>query len=333
MRILKFFIVTSVIILVLGGLALLLGREIVLFLGSSMLASDYKKLNSKSYIEKCSTQYGYSQESWTQIRFTSNKDYNLEVVCEDFIATPIILETKKLPPLLFKSSTGSGFIIDERELPYWIEFKALGRSLFVYVEENQIHSNYLRKADLDYEAGPISSCQAHSFTCCDVEVQSGIGEQLTGVNDCPKSCYQSCLLRPVILSLNSRPAMDSETRTVTVRNNEATTFSYVIGDGKTDVFAGQIIEADELNFLERLQAVFSGESNSSIKGLALPVTVNLDFGDGEVWQSNNLKDTTDHQFSCKTRICFFQVKLSASDASGVLSVDNELAKMVVRVER
>lgn len=333
MRIIKFLFTAIFITAFIGGLVFLVLREVVLVMGASMLSADYKNLQAKNYGQECASQYGYPQDYFTQLRFISNKEYQKEVVCVDFTSTPIILENKKLPVFLFKTSFGSGFVIDERETPSVIELSSLGRKIFVYTEEGKMRSNYLRAADLDYDLGPISSCQAHDFICCNLEVQGGDGEQLSRVNDCPKSCYSSCLLRPVILSFNSRPAFDAQTRLVEVRSGESVAFSYVIGNGKNDVFAGQISEDEEKSYLEKLQILSSGLKNNSTDELALPVNITIDFGDGEKWQNSALQDTTEHQYSCASKTCFFQVKLSASDARGVLSVDNELAKLRVRVDR
>lgn len=334
MRILKFFLFSFFGLLILGLMSYFFGREILLVLGSSMIRSDYDSLSNKSYGQKCVEKFDYSQESWTQIRFTSNKDYNLEVVCADFTASPIILESKKLPPLLFKKSSGSGFIIDDSELPAFVQLTALGRDLFIYTDEQVIHSNYLSKPDLDYSQGPISSCQSHNHQCCSLDVQSGIGDQLNSVNDCPKSCYESCLLRPGILSFTSRPALDDVTRIVEINSGEAITFSYVLSNGKDDVFEGQINKASKESFLEKLQTVLSKESSSQKDNeLAFPLKSVIDFGDSHVFQSENSQDTVDHVYTCQNKTCFFQAKINVKDARGVLSADNELAKMVVKVNR
>ncbi len=332
MRILRFFIFSFLGLLIVGLLGYFFGREILLALGSNMIKADYNSLLNKSYGQKCTEQFDYGQESWTQIRFTSDKDYNLEVVCEDFIASPIVLESKKLPPLLFKKSSGSGFKIDDSESPAFIELTSLGRHLFIYTDEQSIYSNYLSRPDLDYDLGPVSSCQSHNYQCCSSDFQSGIGDQLINVNDCPKSCYESCLLRPGILSFTSRPALDDETRIVEINSGEAITFSYVLSNGKNDVFDGQISNISKESFLEKLQTIFS-EKKSTQKNneLVLPLRSTIDFGDEQIFKSESLQDTTDHIYTCQSRVCFFQAKISVVDARGVLSSDNELAKMVIKV--
>lgn len=332
MRILRFFLFSFLGIVVLTALAFFFGREILLLWGSSMLQADYNSLQKKGFGQECMQKFAYNQEYWTQLRFTSNKEYNLEVVCADFLASPIVLESRKLPPLLFKQSFGSGFILDDRELPSFVELNSLGRKIFIYKDGQKIHANYLFKPDLDYMNGPLSSCQAHNYQCCSLDVQSGLGEQNTEVNDCPKSCYQSCLLRPVILSFNSRPALDLETRMVELRDGEALTLSYVLGDGKNDAFGNQLLKDQAVPLLEKIQTLLSKKSDENQSKSEYTV-VTIDLGDGEIWQSIKPQDDHEHIYNCQNRTCYFQVKLSAQDQQGVLSVDNELSKMVVKVSK
>lgn len=334
MRILRFFFFSLLGILVLGFLAFFFGREALLIWGSSMIKSDYNSLLKGGHGDLCARQFSYGQDYWTQIRFTSTKEYNLEVVCVDFIASPIIISSKKLPPLLYKKSFSSGFTIGDQEVPSLIELSVLGRKLFVYTDGQEIHSNFLSEPDLDYDQGPLSSCQSHDYQCCSLDLQSGLGEQTASVTDCPKSCYQSCLLRPAVLSFNSRPALDENTRTVEINAGEAITFSYVLGNGKSDVFKGQLSTTENEPLLEKVQTIFSQQFlDENNNGITFPIEVSVDLGDGEFYQSANSQDTFDHIYTCKTKSCYFQVKISVKDANGVLSVDNELANMVIKVNR
>ncbi len=332
MRILKFFFFSLFGLGIFGSIAFFLGREVLLVWASTVLRVDYEFLSKKSYGEECVRQFSYGQDYSTQIRFTSNKNYNLEIVCADFISSPIILSTKKLPPLVYKTSFGSGFIRDDEELPNFVELTSLLRKLFVYTEGNKMHSSYFVKPDLDYNNGPVSTCQAHNYQCCSLDLQSGLGEQFTEVNDCPKSCYQSCLLRPVILSFNTRPSMDDATRTVEINAGEVITFSYVIGNGKKDVFQGQLSTAMKESFFEKVQTILNKENDGSIGGgIALPLDVVIDFGDGNQFKGENAQETFDHNYVCQNKTCYFQATISVADARGVLSVDNELANMVIKV--
>jgi hypothetical protein len=135
------------------------------------------------------------------------------------------------------------------------------------------------------------------------------------------------------LLFNSQPAIDEKTRTLEVFSDETISFSYVLGNGKNDVFSGQISRDEKTTYLQKIQAIFSKKTIEENEGIALPVEVSIDFDDGEFWQSANLHDSIDHTYTCRTKTCYFQVKISVKDARGVLSVDNELAKMIVKVNR
>lgn len=333
MRILKFFF-TGILLTTIGvSLLLLLGREVLLLWASSVMQDAYASIAGKNHSASCNQQFGYAQDSYGQIRFVSDRDYRVEVVCHDFTSTPVLLDQAKLPPLVRKSSANSGFIWSDRLLPNFIELQVLGRKLWLYTDAGQLQTSYLSKADLDYGLGPSSVCSAYNYTCCDLQVQSGVGEQLSAATDCPRSCYGACLLRPVLLSFNSRPFMNPENRTIELRAGESLSLSYVISGSYKDVFAGQLLRDAEVGWWEKLQAFLSNDpsQSQSDQDLVLPITVNIDLGDGQTWQSQQLQDTLEHTYFCATPTCFFQISLSAADGRGVLSVDNELAKMIVRV--
>lgn len=334
MRILKFFFLSLLWILAATIGLFFVGREILLFASVNMLKNDYNSINNRNYSKRCIDQFNYNQDYFTQLRFTSDKEYNLEVVCVDFIASPIVLDHQKLPPLVFKKSFGSGFQIDESRSPFIVELSILGRRAFVYTDNADVHYTYFNAPDLDYDQGPTSTCQGHNYQCCSLDLQSGLGSQISLVNDCPKSCYESCLLRPMFLSFKSQPVLNDENNLVELFNNETLTLSYVLGNGKGDVFSDQLDKNSQISFLEKLQAVFSKRDKSLTEGqLSMPLTIQIDFGDGKVWTSNNFQDTVDHNYACQTQTCYFQVKITAQDAKGVLSVNNDLSKMIVKVHR
>lgn len=333
MRIIKFFLLSLLSLLMISSLIFLLGREIILLWGAKTLQAHYRSLQSKNYSNWCVEKFTYAQEAWTQLRFVSNKAYQLEVVCADFTSTPLLIASYQLPPFLAKNSGGTGFIKDERNLPFFLELSIFGRSAYLYLEDQQLHFSYTAPPDLDYQAGPLSSCQAHGFTCCRLDVENGVGNQLTQVLDCPKSCYQSCLLRPLFLSFNSNPSKDAESQVVEINGAETLTFSYVLGNGKEDVFAGQIDQNASSSWLEKLQTAWGARFKSSQPTLALPALVTITFGDGQTWQSQNLQDTVDHRYVCQTSSCYFQAQISAQDAQGARSLDNETNQITVKVRQ
>ncbi len=332
MRILKFFFLALMWIAIAGALLFFGGREILLLLAMNMLKSDYKTLANNNYAKFCKTQFDYDQSYSTQLRFSSDREYAMEVVCSDFATTPISIKKKSLPPLVKKTSVGSGVVLDEEKLPFMVQLSILGRHGYVYTDDALIHASYFSPPDLDYASGPASVCQAHQYQCCSLDVQSGEGMQLETVTDCPKSCYESCLLRPVFLFFKSQPAMEDATRVVELSAGETVTLSYVLGNGKSDAFANQLDKNASPTWLDKLQVFFSGEQVPA-SALALPVQVTLDFGDGQVWESQNLQDSVDHTYVCRLQTCYFQVQIKATDAQGATTLDNELSKMIIKVHR
>ncbi len=344
MRILRFFFTSLLQIGVLGLIVFLAGREILLVVAASDLKSAYQRLTAKSYGQECLREFGYSQDFWTQLRFVSPKQYQLEVVCADFVAQPVLLESKTLPAFVSKTDTGSGFIIDQRKLPYSLRLSVAGRAIFVFSEEHKLYSRYLAARDLDYSQGPVTACQGHGYTCCMLDVQSGQGEQVPQVADCPRSCFESCQLRPVILSFNSRPAVDFESRVVVANPGQPVTFSYVIGNGKSDVFANQLERDESVSLWQRLQVLLGappsgarlvpgGAPPGAEAGLAAPLSISIDFGDGQTFESSNLQDSTDHLYTCRAGICMFTATLRATDALGVAAMSSDLSQIIVRVAR
>lgn len=332
MRILRFFFTSVLQVAVVGLIVFLAGREILLVVAVSDLKSGHQRLAAKSFGQECVREFGYSQEFWTQLRFVSPRQYQLEVVCADFVAQPVLLERKNLPAFVHKADIGSGFIIDERKLPYLLRLTALGRSVYVFSEENKLYSQYLSARDLDYAAGPVTACQGHGYTCCMLDVQSGQGGQVAQAADCPRSCFESCQLRPVVLSFNSRPVADFESRMVTASVGQPVTFSYVIGNGRGDVFANQLERGAQVSLWQRLQ-VLLGAPPAEEAGLAAPLTISIDFGDGARFESSNLQDSTDHLYTCPAGICMFTATLSATDALGVETARNALSQIIVRLSR
>lgn len=334
MRILKFLFFSLIGLIFLAFLVFFFGREIFLAWGISQIKSDYNYLLTGNFASQCSEQFSYSQDYSTQIRFTSEKEYNLEILCADFTSTPIVLASKKLPPLLYKKSFATGFFIGNNSSPTFIKLVIFDRSSLLYTDDNKIHSSYFDKPDLDYEQGPFSSCQSHGYQCCSLDLQSGMGNQIESVIDCPKSCYESCLQRPNVLSFNSQPPFDDLNRLLVINSGETVAFSYILGNGKVDVFEGQIDKSTHETFLEKLQTVFyKAKKDQKNNQIAFPLKVMIDFGDGEFFSSENTQDSFDHVYSCQNSLCYFQAKITVEDARGVLSANDELTKITIKVNQ
>ena len=331
MRVIKVFIISIISILILIASFILVGREFFLILANSSLKSAYKTI-SKGYSSNCYQEFGESQDYWTQIRFTSDKEYKLEVVCKNFDQQPILIETKKLPAFVRKSSKTSGLMLKSDNYPSYVELSSFGRTITVYIEDSNFSFTYFNKPELDYSVGPASECAAVNNQCCLVEAQSGQGQQFTQAIDCPKSCYESCLQRPVLLSFNSSPAMDGN-RNVKIRSGEEVEFSYVISETNADVFAGRlgVEEASKSSFSKKIQDFFEEDQSISTSRAISPITSTIDYGDGSFEKFDSLQQSSIHMYTCNSSLCFYEAKISSVDANNISSAETDLAKILVRV--
>lgn len=329
MRIFKIFFMALVALVVASFFLGLLSREFLLAYSSTLLANDIKKLKAQNYQGMCESQFATQAGYYTQLRFTSVQEYNLEVVCKDFAEQPLILASRHLPLLVKKTSATAGLVVENDALPTYIELSILGRTATAYVEGLNYHFSYWKKPNLDFSQGPLTTCQALNATCCRLEIESGLGEARAGVSDCPKSCYAQCATRPQLLSFNSRPA--AENRAVALRSGDAITFAYVVTNTIQSAFAGEIsADTASASPLLTLESLFETSPTRSQSAL-LPITVTVIFGDGDSHVSQNLQESFDHVYTCKTRLCYYQVILQATDALGIPSLDNELAHLTIKV--
>lgn len=329
MRVIKVFIISIIAILISWISFIFVGREFFLITANISVKSAYKTVSKNVYANRCYEEFGENQLYWTQIRFTSKKDYNLEVVCENFEQQPIVIEERKLPPFVIKSSNTSGLVLNHDNYPTYIDLYSFGREITLYSENFEFKSTYLGKPELDYSIGPPSQCEAVNYHCC-LDHQDGLGQEFNQATDCPKSCYQTCLQRPILLSFNSSPPVE-ENRTVSIRAGEEVEFSYVISDSREDVFEGQIPEEHQLNFFEKLQLFFDDSSPTETLFAAKPIKTRIDYGDGSFSDTDNLQQSLVHLYTCRSSLCFYEAKVSSVDAKGVSTVETDLAKILVKV--
>lgn len=331
MRVIKVFIISIISILILIASFIFVGREFFLVLANSSLKSAYKTI-AKGYASNCYQEFGENQEYWTQIRFTSDKNYNLEVVCENFDQQPVLIEAKKLPAFVSKTSKTSGLVLKSDNYPTYVDLSSFGRTITVYIEDSNYASTYFNKPELDYSIGPASECAAVNNQCCLIEAQSGQGERFNLATDCPKSCYESCLQRPVLLSFNSSPAMD-ENRNVKVRSGAEIEFSYVISETNADVFVGRLDaeEASQSSLATKFQDLFDNNQNVNTSQAASPITTTIDYGDGSFEEFDSLQQSSVHMYTCNSSLCFYEAQISSVDANEISSAETDLAKILVRV--
>ncbi len=302
MRIIKFLLISTLIMTIVGGVGFLILREAMLIWGMSHLRTSVGKMRNISvnvapYVKECQkrgeTDLSQNVIDRIQLRFTTNRDYQLEVVCRQFQLDPMVVDAYSLPPLLTKAAGTSGLIwnqpLSSITLSIW------GRQRSLILEETDVsYTNDTPNTPLG--SGPVTSCQGYGFSCCQQESTQGVGDLITVAADCPKTCYASCVSRPIVLSFSSEPFFDPKTRSLTVDSGELVTFSYVVD-----------------------------------MGAAKTGTMTLDYGDGTSDQLTELVHTLDHQYVCQRGNCQFTAKLSATDSQNVSSMATPVTALIINV--
>ncbi len=303
MRVISFLFTSILILAIVGGGAALLARELLLLAGASSIRSSLSVLHRLSrdnlqYARQCRERGGITTDVATigalQLRFLNNREYVLEVVCNQFQSDPILIEKYSLPLLVIKNAGSSGIIWGNDRSA--VEIEVFGRKQVVGVENEEIENFAAGSVNLGLT--PISTCSGYGFQCCQQETESGVGQPFSGVNDCPKTCFSSCQPRPIFLSLNTDPFFDEITRTVTVTPGEPVTFSYVAS-----------YEPKE------------------------PVTVTMDFGDGQTETFATLTGKASHQYVCPNGGCSYTVKMTARAASGIEAALTPIMQLKVEISR
>ncbi len=227
-----------------------------------------------------------------QLRFTSANEYVLEVLCSQFSIDPILLGMETLPVFVKKAAGNSGIIWGDARSGIVLE--VFNRKKIIGVEDRNV-TTFSAQSELGI--GPVASCAGYGFSCCKYESEQGLGTSFSGAVDCPKTCFSSCVSRPVVLAFNTQPFLDLKKRSVTIASGESVTFSFVIDSGTGGLIA-----------------------------------VKLDYGDGVIDTFDTGKQTFDHIYQCSKSECLYQVKLTATDENGVSTVDLPIANMIVLVK-
>lgn len=301
MRIIKFlfsgFVVTAIVALV----AFFIARESLLVWALADLKTSISVLrqiekNPRAYALEC-RQKGTTVETDVidklQLRFISPTEYVLEVVCTQFSLDPIILQTKQLPQFVTKLPGNTGLIWGDS--PSAIGISVLGRSRAIIIEQKEVLYSPIDE-NFSYGVGPISSCRAYGFYCCNQDTQLGKGDQYNGVSDCPLSCYSQCLTRPIVLSFTSDPYMDINTRITQAKTGEMVTFSYVVN------------------------------ANSSLDDYQ----VILETGDGNSYNAKKESGIFEHRYDCQAGKCSYEALLKVVNSDGIESA--RLTINSIRVE-
>ncbi|MDQ3008303.1 MAG: hypothetical protein M3Q81_01780 [bacterium] len=304
MRIVRFLLTSFIVIAILGSIGGLIAREVLLFYGVSTVRASMSTLreaaaNSGSYQLECQKK-GVSRDvsnsvERIQLRFTSPSEYVLEAVCNQFLLDPIIITRDTLPMFVTKTSPSSGFVWDDTL--HVVTISVWGRSRSIILENFAVRYTSA-PVTINPGLGPVTSCSGYGYSCCMTESSVGEGTVLSQANDCPRTCYASCISRPVLLSFVSEPFFDPKTRNVSIQNGGMVNFSFVLD-----------------------------------KGMADKVTATLDFGDGTSQTFNESTTTASHVYNCAQNTCQFTAQLKVSDSASTPAADTPVSRILVTVTR
>ncbi len=302
MRVLRFFLSSFIIVVVVAGVGFLITREALLLWGMSGLRTAVSQMrrasaNSEPYIKDCQRRGGSDlSESIIeriQTKFTSSTEFQVEIICRQFFLDPIVVSTTMLPPFVAKAPGSSGLIWDADQTSVTLKVWGRSRTLVLNVD-TATYTN--KEVGAPTGSGPVAACEGYGFSCCSLESAQGVGEQIGAANDCPRSCFSSCVSRPVVLSFSSDPFYEPATRQVSVSAGQSMVFTYVIDFGAQEM--GQ---------------------------------VTIEFGDGQSQTLTTSEGLVNHIYACAQAQCSYQARVIATDARDVTSADTAVTKIRVVV--
>lgn len=276
-------------------------RELLLYTASQQVANDARELTRQSVwkelVSRCEAQIVTEAPfNGFQLRFTSPTAYNLEASCTS--ALPAVWKSKKLAYGVKKTTGSAGFYFDfeSKLLSGEVTLELWGQKRVVYGDSEGTGQSW---GSTELRASrPASVCVAHGGQCCDAQQQIGEGDALVdGVTDCSGQCFASCLQRPVLLSFQTDPFTENETREVNLPGTSGLVlFSYVFDD-----------------------------SDAPIK------KVTIDFGDGTKEEKTTRNAQVTKTYECAQVPCRYTVTIVAEDTRGIDSSLTRLSQLVVVV--
>lgn len=341
MRVLKIFFTAILLIAIAGFIGFFSSREILLSTALRQIKNDIKFLSHSSsagdFFKECLEFSNSFDDAGSivrhQLRFTSDSSYVLESVCRASESLRTILKSKSLPPLVRRVEGQSGIV--QGESGYGVEVSIFGRSGVVYDYEGIIftETSNLDELGVILDDGPPTICSGYGYVCCDENFQTGQDFKKDKALDCPRSCYASCVEKPVVLTFNSEPAADPENRTVYLNSGDFIEFVYTISDVKGDVFVNEnvFVEDEEVTWSDKLLEYLDKYSKTENQQDIVEEII-ISFGDGTSEKLLDLHGRTNHTYTCERRsICVYDVTLQATTKLGVESSLDGISKLKVQV--
>lgn len=317
MRILRTILSTFLFFAVISCIIFFLLRELLLYWGVSKIRSSLRELslasNRGSYSSQCMQLGSRVIQGETlvtyQIRFISSSEYIVEAVCEGFSFDPITISQHTLPQFVTKMPGSSGFLMSMQQSG--IELEVFAPEISKITQSTGIDVSFLsRRKPIVSENGvllkdstlgvvgngPVTICAGYGYECCNEVSHFGVGDRITGLPDCESSCYSSCATRPVLLSLNTNPLLDQQTRSIEIVSGSPVEFTYVADFGNSTAMNGII-----------------------------------DFGDGKKMPISGLAGQTSHTYDCFSVRCEYSATITLEDNWGVKSAQLETSKVKIIV--
>ncbi|MDQ5951768.1 MAG: hypothetical protein QG639_1049 [Patescibacteria group bacterium] len=316
MRFLTSFLSLLIFFLFLSGVAFYFTREYFLYRGVENFKKAVLVLQKSRGGQECESKnqdllgvVNTGGEPDVHIRFLSDTDYILEVVCPGYEFDPIELEQRSLDTYVTKLPGSSGISLGaertgvelvvfkgvEQKVNQWLstDWNFIQKKFPVVLESNAF---VVSQPGEELGSGPLTSCEGYGYQCCQSDTHIGQGSKIEGLLGCENNCFSSCASRPYVLSLTSNPFFDVQNRTVTISSGESIDFSYVI-----DV------------------------------GTSPSVQVLLDFGDGVSGQSLEKTGMMSHTYECPADSCEYTAQMSVTDSAGVESAWTPVSRITVVV--
>lgn len=289
------------LLLLVGFIGMFGTREVLLYLAGQQVVSDVRFITQSSHWDELVVLCDPDSANVTeipfdgfQVRFSSPTEYKIEIHCLSSAAG--VYKSAKLPYQVKKTTGSAGFFYDfaSKNLTGEVTLELWGQKRIVFSENARPGQNW-GKTTLQASV-PSSVCSAHGFTCCDAIQELGVGEGVSnGVTDCPAQCFTSCQKRPLLLSFNSDPQANYETRQVLIPKLESSViFSFVFDD-----------------------------TQSPIKNVV------LDFGDGTTQQLEARSGQITKEYVCRQQTCSFKAKLTGTDARDIPSAQTRLSELEI----
>lgn len=319
MRILRLIFSAFLLFSVVTVVGFFFTREVLLYWGASKIKNSIRELSHAqsrgSFVDQCAElgAVAVSSQSFIdyQIRFITSSEYLVETVCDGFEFDPITISQSSLPQFVTKVPGTSGLIMGPEQNGIELEvfaneiaqltkttgfdLKFLGKKKALVVENGVLIKDNVQGLLGD---GPVTVCEGYGYVCCNEVTHFGVGDKIIGLPDCAQSCFASCATRPVLLSFNTNPLLDSKTRSVSVTANSPVEFTFVANAGE----------------------------GTSLSGV-------LDFGDGIKAMISGLAGQTAHTYECLQSICEYTASIVLEDNWGSKSVSLDLSKIKIIVTR